>query len=154
MANQPKEFITKDLQTKEHHIKAIMNMDYQDVLRVPNVPQGTVYGRVDVRRPEKIRQLMNKGWRFVPAERHPELAFNGLTQNDPRNSNYIWFGNDLVLMERSEELHQLERRERDKKDARILLTTPGLENAPFTPNIQTKLYTKLEADDAHNASFG
>src|SRR5436190_6439076 len=106
MAGLPKDFSSKTNVTKEQAMKAIQNMEFKDALSIPEeiIPKGMVYGRADIRRPDRIQTLLQKGWSFVPASRHPEMVFKGIEDPDPRTADWIMFGKDLVLMERSKEV--------------------------------------------------
>ncbi len=142
--------------TKDHIVKAIMNQTYDDKLEIPkeSIPKGYVYGLADITWQGRIRQLLGKGWNFVPISRHPELAFSGIGEADPRLANFIMMAKNLVLMERSVEFHELEQRQRDIRHAEMLNQAPGLENAPYRPNIQTQVYTQVGDDFGRDASFG
>lgn len=150
MAGLPKEFALKTNVTKEQALKAIQNQDYQDLLSVPDhkVPHGMVYARADIRKSERIQHLLQKGWSFVPPSRHPEMVLRGIENPDPRTVDWIMFGPDLALMERSIELCQAEQKFMDERNRMNIMTTPGLENAPYKPNIQTQSY--MDAGDGRN----
>lgn len=156
MTTQPKDLSLKSGRTKEQYMKAIMNQEYDDMIAIPEdlVPKGFVYGKADLSWEGRIRQLMGKGWSFVPPSRHPELAFQGIDNVDPRTANMIIMGKNLVLMERSIELHEFEQKQRDIRHSKILNSAPGLENAPYKPSINTQLYTQVGDDYGHDASFG
>lgn len=155
MAHLPKDFSSKTNVTKEQAMKAIQNMEFKDSLSIPEemIPKGMVYGRADIRRPDRIQTLLQKGWSFVPASRHPEMVFKGIEDSDPRTADWIMFGKDLVLMERSKEVHDFEQRVRDEENRKMILTTPGLENAPYKPNIQTQSYMNVGDSTGRDVSF-
>ena len=155
MANLPKDFALKTNVTKEQALKAIQNMEYQDSLSIPAeiIPKGMVYGRADIRRSDRIQNLLQKGWSFVPASRHPEMVFKGVEDPDPRTADWIMYGKDLVLMERSLELHQAEQRVMDENNRQRIMTTPGLEHAPYKPNIQTQSYMDTDDGRSRDVSF-
>lgn len=155
MASLPKEFSSKSNVTKEQALKAIQNMDYSNSMDIPSevIPKGFEYARADIRKPERIQGLLKKGWTFVPASRHPEMVFRAVGESDPRTADWIMFGNDLVLMERSVELCNAERAHRDKMNRDRLLTTPGLENAPYLPNIKTENYVTYDDGRQRDVSF-
>jgi hypothetical protein len=155
MANLPKDFSLKGVVTKEQALKAIQNMDYNNAMDIPKeiIPKGMEYGRADIRKPERIQGLLQKGWTFVPASRHPEMVFKAIEESDPRTSDWIMFGKDLVLMERSIELCNAERAHMDEMNRQRILTTPGLENAPYQPNIKTQSYIPFDDGKPREASF-
>lgn len=155
MAHLPKDFSSKTNVTKEQAMKAIQNMEFKDSLSIPEeiIPKGMVYGRADIRRPDRIQTLLQKGWSFVPASRHPEMVFKGIEDSDPRTADWIMFGKDLVLMERSKEVHDFEQRVRDEENRKMIMTTPGLENAPYKPNIQTQSYMNVGDSTGRDVSF-
>lgn len=155
MAGLPKDFSLKTTVTKEQALKTIQNMEYQDALSIPPeiIPKGMVYGRADIRRTDRIQRLLQKGWSFVPASRHPEMTFYGIEAPDPRTADWIMYGKDLVLMERSIEIHQFEQKKMDEDNARRMQTTPGLENAPYRPNIQTQSYMNVGDGNGRDVSF-
>lgn len=157
MKEQPKEFSIKSNKTKDQFIKAIMDQEYDDILHLPAdiARPGYVYAIADLSRSGRLRQLFGKGWKFVPADRHPELAFNGLEAVEPRTANIIFMAKNMVLMEREAELCKIEQRELDKKHAELLRSSPGLQDAPYRPQINSKTYTKLSDDTfGRDASFG
>jgi len=155
MANLPKDFSLKTNVTKEQALKAIQNMEYQDSLSIPDeiIPKGMVYGRADIRRADRVQNLLRKGWSFVPASRHPEMVFKGVEDPDPRTADWIMYGKDLALMERSLELHQAEQRVMDEHNRQRIMTTPGLEHAPYKPNIQTQSYMDTDDGRSRDVSF-
>lgn len=155
MATQPKDFYSKGAISKEQAKKAIQNQEYNSSLDIPPglIPPGMEYGRADIRKSDRIQGLLQKGWSFVPASRHPELTFRGIQDSDPRTVDLIMFGPDLALMERSLELGEFERKIRDEENRKRILTTPGLENAPYAPNIQTQSYMNVGDGTGRDVSF-
>jgi hypothetical protein len=129
------------------------------MVKIPEeiIPPGMVYGwgAYSVNnepRPERIMQLRRKGWDFVPIERHPELAFQGLGELDPRKSGYIWRGG-LVLMERPIEYQELEYKRIDEINYKMIVSAPGLEGAAYPVNSNTQYY-QGPMDNYRNADFG
>lgn len=155
MAGLPKDFALKSNVTKEQALKAIQSMDYHNAMDIPKeiIPKGMEYGWVCLTKPERRQALLQKGWTFVPASRHPEMVVRGVEDQDPRYADWIMFGKDSVLMERSIELCQAERAWEDDKNRQRILTTPGLENAPYRPNIQTQSYMDVGDGNGRDVSF-
>ncbi len=81
------------------------------------------------------------------------MVFRGVQDSDPRTADLIMFGPDLALMERSVELCDMERRVRDEENRKMILTTPGLENAPYKPNVQTQSYMNVGDGSGRDVSF-
>jgi hypothetical protein len=65
----------------------------------------------------------------------------------------ILYGKDLVLMERSIELCELERRLKDRDNYNKLIHTPGLQGTPYEMNDQSTIQTGFGRGEAREASF-
>lgn len=166
MANQTqgreeiRAFGGRSKERRESEMRAIQSMDYTDMMKIPEniVPRGMVYGWAAYSvlgqpRPERIMQARIKGWDFVPADRHPEMSFQGIGDTDPRTSGYVWRGGS-VLMERPVEYQELADRQMDEINYKTLLTTPGLEGFAYPAQINTEFFTGTMKDGLRSASFG
>ncbi len=135
---------TRLMDERDYEMRAIMDMHYQDPLYVdPKViPPGMEYywvrestlGQGDTSR---MVEMKRKGWKPVPADRHPEMVFDDFFGRLEHVKGYI-YQKGLILCERRKELGDAERKQIDLKNYQIMSSMPGTENFMSEPSIPTQ----------------
>lgn len=155
---------TREAEDRRSIERAIMDMDYRDILYIPPeiVPEGWVYkwGNYSVLgevQQGNMMKLRRKGWSPVPAERHPELAFEAFGNADPNMKGFI-YRSGSVLIERRKEYEDMEQRELERTNNEVLTSMPGTEGFAGVPGLPAKdnseAYMTFNSNAQRNASFG
>lgn len=154
-----KDLLSKVKFTKEQILKNIQSQDYHDELHIPPeiIPHGMEYAIASMWKMSRLHYLRSKGWEFVPASRHPELVFKKSKEHDHLGEDLIFFGkdSDLVLMERSIEMCEAERLEKDRANYAAILRADGvqLEDTPYAVHNSSRIQSGFGKGEGRKASF-
>jgi hypothetical protein len=155
---------TRESEDRDAIERAILDMDYRDSMYIPPnlAPEGWVYkwGNYSIfgePLPQNMMKLRRKGWTPVPADRHPEFAFEIFGNSDPNMRGFI-YRSGSVLIERRKEYEDMENREIERVNTEALLNMPGAESFTGVPGLPVR--DNSEAYAAHHvlnpksAAFG
>lgn len=119
---------SREFEERQAQILKVLNMDYDDPMRIDNKPdtmdyrwvRHTVLGDPSF---SQVARAKHRGWTEVPAYRHPELISYDPNRPDQRNS---WIENrGSILMERPCHYGDIERKKIDEFHYKQLMGAPG-----------------------------
>lgn len=133
---------TRDAEARAAAERAILNMNYKDLLALPagvSPPDGMEYGWIresTLGTPDHNRQIeaAQIGWRAVPGDRHPQFNRLNIT-GKVINEDGVIRRKGLVLCERDLYLGKLEREQMAQMNLKIMTDNPATNNFMGEPVI-------------------
>lgn len=142
---------TRRLEERIAQLRPVLNMTYKDPLYIPPeiIPPGWEYywvresirGVIDEGR---IVEMKRKGWTPVPADRHPEMAFDDYLARGTSHLNGFIYHKGLILFERPKEIGDEERRAISNFNNRIVNSLPGIDNLMGDPVMPVRFLANPE----------
>lgn len=137
-----REMQTRDFSSRDAEAHRIIGLDDYDPLNEPRPPEGMVYHwvREYIKDNEmdnnRLREMHRRGWRPVPASRHPEMGLDDFWGSvaETTREGYIRHKGG-ILCERRKELHDLEMKKSAQKAWIYEKSLPGIEKFQGIPGI-------------------